>query len=178
MSRLREKTIYSFKQSSPLIFIRLYVCQHTFTTRHYCLTLGSTVEINWLPVLESARSTIMALRPLNKRISSTKLTVNRSMSNSPWWCFPHSVYEPVKCLFGTFFESFHNRFDSLFVCGKFEKARQKMSESQLLVLRRAMFENCRWKSARDQTLNILRASIYCVECNTIPIDSWRLRQKR
>ena len=51
--------------------------------------------------------------------------------------------EPVKCLFGTFFESFHNRFDSLFVCGKIEKARQKMDESQLLVLRRAMFENCR-----------------------------------
>lgn len=58
-------------EESALIFIRLYGCQlEDAETVGMALTLGKTLAINWLPVTDSAKSTIIARRALNTMIIS------------------------------------------------------------------------------------------------------------
>ena len=81
------------------------------------LTFGRTLAISWLPVAESARSTIMALRALYRLV---RYESERAKEwNAPLRRFTHALDDPVQGVLPTFLQRLRDGLDTLLVRGVF-----------------------------------------------------------
>jgi hypothetical protein len=102
-------------------------------------TVGKTLAINWLPVTDSAKSTIIALRDLFTIFSTYRIT--RETNNVPFRRLAHPLDDFIQCLLPAFLQRLRNRLGTLLIRRKLEKAFQQMPQRHLAVFIRAMFED-------------------------------------
>jgi hypothetical protein len=91
-------------------------------------TVGRTLAINWLPVTERAKSTIIARRELlidGKEASLARNEVTRRTNLRLGW-LTHALDDSVQHLFPTFLESLGDGLVTLLIGSVFEKASGEM----------------------------------------------------
>ena len=133
----------AFIKEAPLIFIGLLklLDAQALPKSKRGLTAGKTLAMSWLPVTESAKSTIMARRALNRsEVSLVKKIQNLSFF-LPFSRFAHASYHFIQSLSASLFEGLGHGLASLLVGRKFKEALQNMVQCHALMPVGPVFQN-------------------------------------